>query len=102
MRISDNQKRRYPMSLEKMRERGQLTIPSEYRKELGIEEKDLVNIVKVGEMLILTRKQLAGDLISKKIEDKMKKKGLTLQDLLGNLKEQRKKYNKEVYGKTKA
>jgi len=90
------------MPLVKMRERGQLTIPSKFRKGLGFEEKDVVNIVKVGEALILTRKQLAGDLLSKKIEDSMKKKGLTLQDLLSNLREQRKKYNKEAYGKTKA
>lgn len=90
------------MPLVKIRERGQLTIPSKYRKGLGLEEKDLVNIVKVGETLILTRKQLAGDLLSGKIEAEMKKKDLTLQDLLDNLKEQRKLYNKETYGKTKA
>jgi len=90
------------MPLVKIRERGQLTIPSEYRKGLGLEEKDLVNIVKVGETLILTRKQLAGDLLSRKIEAEMKKKDLTLQDLLDNLKGQRKLYNKETYGKTKA
>jgi AbrB family looped-hinge helix DNA binding protein len=102
MRISDNQKRRYPMSLVKIRERGQLTIPAEYRKGLGLEEKGLVNIVRVGETLILTRKQLAGDLLSRKMEAEMKKKGLSLQDLLDNLREQRKKYNKEVHGKTKA
>ncbi len=89
------------MSLVKIRERGQLTIPSEYRKGLGLEEKDVVNIVKVGESLILTRKQLAGDLLSRKIEAEMKKQGLTLQDLLDNLREQRKKYRKEAYGKSK-
>jgi AbrB family looped-hinge helix DNA binding protein len=90
------------MPLVKIRERGQLTIPSEFRKGLGLEEKDVVNIVKVGETLILTRKQLAGDLLSKKIEDEMRKKDLTLQDLLDDLKAQRKRYNKETYGKTKA
>lgn len=90
------------MPLVKIRERGQLTIPSEYRKGLGLEEKDLLNIVKVGETLILSRKQLAGDLLSRKMEAEMKNKDLTLQDLLANLKEQRKLYNKEIYGKTKA
>jgi bifunctional DNA-binding transcriptional regulator/antitoxin component of YhaV-PrlF toxin-antitoxin module len=90
------------MSLVKMRERGQLTIPYEYRKELGLEEKEMINIVKIGEVLILTRKQLIGDVISRKIENTMKKKGLTLQDLLDNLKDQRRRYNKEAYGKSKA
>jgi AbrB family looped-hinge helix DNA binding protein len=90
------------MPLVKIRERGQLTIPSEYRKSLGLEEKDVVNMIKVGEALILTRKQLAGDMLSRKMESEMKKQGLSLQDLLDNLKEQRKKYTKEVHGKTKA
>ena len=89
------------MSLVRMRERGQMTIPYEYRKDLGLEDKEMINVIKAGEVLILTRKQLAGDAISGKIENTMKKKGLSLQDLLSNLKEQRRKYNKEAYGKIK-
>ncbi len=90
------------MSLVKMRERGQLTIPYEYRKELGLEEKGMINLVKVGDVLVLTRRPLIGDETSRKIEKAMKKKGLSLDDLLSNLKGQRKKYNKEAYGKTGA
>jgi bifunctional DNA-binding transcriptional regulator/antitoxin component of YhaV-PrlF toxin-antitoxin module len=90
------------MSLIKIRERGQLTIPYEYRKELGLEEKGMINIVKIDDVLILIRKQLIGDAVSKKIENTMKKKGLSLEGLLSNLKEQRKRYNKEAYGKAKA
>jgi hypothetical protein len=59
-------------------------------------------MIKVGEALILERKQLAGDMLSRKMESEMKKHGLSLQDLLDNLKEQRKTYTKEVHGKTKA
>jgi len=66
------------MSIAKMRERGQLTIPYQYRKELGLEENGMVNIVKIGDLLILTRKQLAGDSASKKIESSMKKRGCRL------------------------
>lgn len=90
------------MPIVKMRERGQLTIPYEYRKELGLGKEDVLNILKIGDVLILVPRQLAGDVISKKIEGTMKKKGLTLQDLLGNLREQRKRYLKETYAKTKA
>lgn len=53
-------------------------------------------------MLILVPRQLAGDAISKRIESAMKKKGLTLQDLLNNLSEQRKRYAKETHARTKA
>ena len=88
------------MSPVKVGNRGQLTIPSEYRKELGIEKGDVINVMKAGEVLILTRKQVIGETIAGKMENVMKKKGLTLQDLLRNLKEQRRKYNKETYGET--
>lgn len=84
------------MSSVKIGNRGQLTIPSEYRKELGIEKGDVINVMKVGEVLVLTRKQVIGDTIADKMEYVMKKKGLTLQDLVSNLKEQRRKYNRET------
>ncbi len=90
------------MSIVKLRERGQLTIPSEYRKDLNLEENDALKILKVGDVLILTPKRMAGDTLTKKIEKTMKKKGISLDDLLDDLKEQRAKYSKETYGtKTK-
>ena len=90
------------MPIVKMRERGQLTIPYEYRKELGLGKEDVLNVIKIGDVLILVPRQLAGDIISKKIEGTMKKKGLTLQNLIDNLREQRKRYSRETHAKTKA
>ena len=90
------------MPVVKLRERGQLTIPYEYRKELGIGKEDVLNVLKIGDVLILVPKQLAGDVVSRKIEAAMKKKGLTLDNLLKNLREQRKKYSREAYAKAKA
>jgi bifunctional DNA-binding transcriptional regulator/antitoxin component of YhaV-PrlF toxin-antitoxin module len=90
------------MPVVKLRERGQLTIPYEYRKELGIGKEDVLNILKIGDVLILVPRQLAGDVLSKKIEGSMKRKGLTLDNLLKNLREQRKRYSREAYAKAKA
>lgn len=91
------------MPIVKIRERGQVTIPSEYRKDLGLEENDAMNMIKVGDMLILTQKRLPGDAISKKMEKEMMKKSLTLEDLLDDLRKQRSRYKKEVYdSKSKA
>ena len=86
------------MPIVKVRERGQLTIPVEYRKDLGLEENDALNLIKVGDMLILTQKRLAGDIVALKMEKAMKNKKITLDDLLKDLKRQRKRYTKEVYG----
>jgi bifunctional DNA-binding transcriptional regulator/antitoxin component of YhaV-PrlF toxin-antitoxin module len=90
------------MPVVKLRERGQMTIPYEYRKELGLGKEDVLNVLKIGDVLILVPRQLAGDVISRKIESAMKKKGLTLDNILKNLREQRKRYSKRTYAKTKA
>lgn len=90
------------MPVVKMRERGQLTIPYEYRKELGLDKEDMLNVLKIGDVLVLVPRQLTGDVISRKIESAMKKKGLTLDSLLSNLRDQRKRYSRETHAKTKA
>ena len=80
------------MPIVRMRERGQVTIPSKYRKDLGLEENDTLNIMKIAGMLIITAKEPFGDSVARKFERAMKKKSLTLEDLLSNLKEQRSRY----------
>ena len=35
------------MPVVKLRERGQLTIPYEYRKELGLGKEDVLNVLKI-------------------------------------------------------
>lgn len=90
------------MPVVKLRERGQVTIPYEYRKDLGLGKEDVLNVLKIGDVLILVPRQLSGDALSRKIESTMKKKGLTLDNLLSNLREQRKRYSKETYAKAKA
>ncbi len=84
------------MPIVKIRERGQLTIPAELRNDLGLTENDALNMIKVGDALILTQKRLVGDALSQKMNKAMKKKGLTLDNLLKNLKGQRKRYTKEA------
>jgi len=90
------------MSTVRIRERGQVTIPSSFRKDLGLGENDTLNMVKIDEMLILTPRKPFGDAVARKVESTMKRKGITLDDLLGNLKDQRKKYSREAHAKIKA
>lgn len=86
----------------RIRERGQVTIPSSFRKDLGLGENDTLNMVKIDEMLILTPRKPFGDAVARKVESAMKRKGMTLDDLLGNLKAQRRKYSREAHAKAKA
>jgi AbrB family looped-hinge helix DNA binding protein len=86
----------------RIRERGQVTIPSSFRKDLGLGENDTLNMVKIDEMLILTPRKPFGDAVARKVESAMRRKGLTLDDLLVNLKDQRRKYQREAHAKAKA
>ena len=75
--------------------RGQLTIPASLRKELHLDEEATLNVVRVGDALILTPRKMIGDALAKKTQREMKKTGLTLEDLLMDLEKQRETYNRE-------
>ena len=86
------------MAVTKLWGRGQFTIPASLRKELRLDDESSLNVVKVGEALILTPKKLVGDTVAQKAHREMKKAGLTLEDLLEDLKRQRERYNRERHG----
>lgn len=86
------------MAVTKLWGRGQLTIPAALRKELHLDKETTLNVVKVGDVLILTPRKLIGDRIAQAAQKEMKKAGLTLEDLLKDLEKQRERYNREQYG----
>lgn len=86
------------MAVVKMWGRGQLTIPASVRKELHLDEETMLNVVKVGNALLLTQKKLTGDRVAAKAQKEMEKAGLSLEDLLEDLQRQRERYNREQYG----
>ncbi len=86
------------MAVTKLWGRGQLTIPAALRKELHLDKETTLNVVKVGDVLILTPRKLIGDQIAQSAQKEMKKAGLTLEDLLKDLEKQRERYNRERYG----
>ncbi|MEK6577152.1 MAG: AbrB/MazE/SpoVT family DNA-binding domain-containing protein [Nitrospirota bacterium] len=75
-----------------------MTIPAALRKELHLDKETTLNVVKVGDVLILTPRKLIGDQIAQSAQKEMKKAGLTLEDLLKDLEKQRERYNRERYG----
>ena len=78
--------------------RGQLTIPKDARKALKLDQEDSLSVFVVGRCLVLTPKRLLGPALSRDIERSMKQKGISLDDLLRDLKEERERYNQENYG----
>ena len=83
--------------LVRVRSRGQLTIPQDMREALSLDEDTGLNIFRVGKVLILSPKRLQRASLAKEVEREMKRRGLTLKDLISDLRVQREKYLAETY-----
>ncbi len=81
-----------------IRGRGQMTLPAELRREMGIKEGDVFTVVPLNDSLLITRKRLVVSELIDKIVQIMEEEGITLDDLLAGLEEQRARYNRERYG----
>ena len=77
--------------------RGQLTIPKQVREALELGEESQLTVFAVGRCLVLTPKVLQRASLAKEVERAMKAKGIGLEDLIGALRQQRQRYNRERY-----
>lgn len=84
-----------------IKSRGQLTIPKKIRDISHLEEGQVVSIILVGDSVIITPKRLELDEARRQIRRIIKASGLSEEELLTGLKEERKKLYKETYGKKK-
>ena len=85
--------------LVRVRSRGQLTIPQDLREVLGLDEETGLNVFRVGRVLLMTPKRLQRGALASDVEREMKREGVTLEDLLKDLQDQRKRYLAETYPK---
>jgi bifunctional DNA-binding transcriptional regulator/antitoxin component of YhaV-PrlF toxin-antitoxin module len=76
----------------RVRIRGQITIPHDFREEMNLDERAVVNIFRVGKVLLMTPKRLQRASLAKQAEREMKRGRLSLEDLLADLRSQRKRY----------
>ena len=83
--------------LVRVRSRGQLNIPQDMREALSLDEDTGLNIFRVGKVLIMSPKRLQRASLAKEVEREMKRRGLTLKDLISDLRVQREKYLAEAY-----
>lgn len=82
-----------------IKSRGQLTIPKRIRVMSRLEEGQIVSIIPVGDSVIITPKRLELDEARREIKKILKASGVSLEDLLAGLKEEREKIYQETYGK---
>lgn len=82
----------------RLRERGQITLPVQLREELGVEVGDFFTIVKVDSYVVMTPRRLMVSEVSGQLEQLLAEKGLTLDDLLSGLEDERAGLFEEQYG----
>ena len=70
----------------RVREKGQVTIPSEIRESLHLSKDSILSVVKVGNGILLIPKVSSFESAAAKFSEAAKEKGITLQDLLKDLK----------------
>jgi len=82
----------------RVRQRGQITIPREFREALNIKADSILTAIQVGDGILLSSKSLLGHEVASQFQRAMKEKGLTLEKLLEGLEKQRKDLIREKYG----
>jgi AbrB family looped-hinge helix DNA binding protein len=81
-----------------VRQRGQVTIPSQVRDALAINEGDTLTLVQIGDALLVTPKRLRGPELGEQFVALMEEKDVALADLLQDLSTIREEIFAERYG----
>jgi AbrB family looped-hinge helix DNA binding protein len=87
------------MAVIKVRDRGQVTIPQEYRDALDLDEDSPLTIVRVGDSLLLTPKRLHVDRLSQQAHALQQQAGISLESILKDLDAQRRQFGRDRHGK---
>jgi len=80
-----------------VRQRGTLTLPAELRKKYGIEPGDTFRLVDLDGIFVLTPMVPMVPELAREIERARIEAGLSIEELLANLREQRERYYREHY-----
>jgi AbrB family looped-hinge helix DNA binding protein len=86
--------------LVRVQEKGQVTIPREIRKKLGLKRGDLVAVMETPEGVFITPQQVEATKALDRIGDVLKDQGLSLDDLIASGRDIRTDLLQESYGIT--
>jgi AbrB family looped-hinge helix DNA binding protein len=82
-----------------IKSRGQLTIPKKIREMSHLEEGQAVSIIPVGDSIVITAKKLELDEARRELRKILKASGLSAEDLIAGINEEREKLYQETYVK---
>ncbi|MFQ5808520.1 MAG: AbrB/MazE/SpoVT family DNA-binding domain-containing protein [Armatimonadota bacterium] len=73
----------------KLWKRGQMTLPVKLRKKLGMDGEAILSVYEMGRCIVLTPDEPVLDRLSEEVQDLMDREGVTLEDMLAALAEDR-------------
>jgi len=83
-----------------IRSKGTVTLPVELRRKYGLNEGDVLTLIDLGEgALLLSPKIIQLDRLGDRVDRIMEEEGVTVDDLLAALEEERERYYQERYAK---
>jgi antitoxin PrlF len=86
------------LKLSVVQEKGQVTIPAEIRKKLGLKKGDLVAFVETEQGVLLSPQEVIASEALDQVGRILREKGLTLEELMESGREIRGKLVEEEYG----
>lgn len=84
--------------LVRVQEKGQVTLPTEIRKRLGLKKGDLVAMIETEEGVLITPQQVLATRALDHIGSVLREQGLSLEDLMHSGREERAGLLRELYG----
>lgn len=90
------------MAIIRIRKKGELTIPVRLREKYSLNEGDVLQLLDLNGIFVLTKSQSELLDLAAKIERERTKAGVSVQEMLDGLRDQRARYYQERYaGKSK-
>jgi AbrB family looped-hinge helix DNA binding protein len=83
--------------LVRVQEKGQVTLPSDLRKKLGLKKGDLVAISETAEGILIAPQEIIASKALNEIGAILREQGLSLEDLIDSGREERAKLIREQY-----
>ena len=88
--------------LVRIQEKGQVTIPTEIRKKLGLKRGDLVAVMETPDGVFITPQQVVAAKALDSIGDILKEQGVSLDELIASGQDIREDLIQETYGITQS
>lgn len=86
------------IKLSTVQEKGQVTIPAEIRKKLGLKKGDLVAFVETEDGVLISPREVVALKALREIGESLKARGITYEELMASGREIRGELLEEMYG----